>query len=162
MQFYMQKLSFLAGHALLEQGSEVLCCFRQTRAGSRRKSATASSAGHGVSKANEWDFFLRFSVDLTLDEIRGEIFTAFSAARQSSSELFGKSHTTFFQLFPADFVGILEDWPFSPEHVFMLQCNSLHCISFFHLLFSFFPPTVHAFFIHLMSIHFPALIIVWC
>lgn len=54
MQFCMQKLPFLAGDAQLEQSSE--CCFRQTRAGSHRKSATTSSAGHGVNKANEWDF----------------------------------------------------------------------------------------------------------
>lgn len=56
MQFCMQKFFFLAGDAQLEQGSEVQCCFRQTRAGNHRESATTSSAGHRMSKANEWDF----------------------------------------------------------------------------------------------------------
>lgn len=90
------------------------------------------------------------SVDLTPAEIRGEILGVFSAARQSSSELFLKSHLTFPQLFPADFVGILEDWPFSPGHIFMLWYNSHIYISFFHL---FRPPPSHSSFFHPSYVH---------
>lgn len=101
-----------------------------------------------------------FSGDLTLAEIRGEILVAFSAARQSSSELFCKSHSTFFQLFPADFVGILEDWPFGPGHIFVLRYHSQHYIFFSHLLFCF--SHYHSsLFVHLMSIRFPTLVTFW-
>lgn len=58
MQFCMQKLRFIAEDAQLEQGSEVLCRFRQARAGSHKKSATTTFAGHRVNKAKEWDFSL--------------------------------------------------------------------------------------------------------
>lgn len=83
-------------------------------------------------------------------EIRGEILVAFSAVTQSSSELFWKSHPTFFELFPADFVGILEDWPFGPGHVFMLQYNSQHLMLFFHFYLSLCPPS---YFFHLSFVH---------
>lgn len=98
------------------------------------KNATIGFVGQRVTKADEWDFSLMFSVDSTPSEIRSEVLVSFGAARQPSPEIFQRFHPKFFNSSQL-FVGVLEDWSFSPGRISMLWYRSPLYFLFFHIFF---------------------------